>query len=66
MKNRCVSLLILHIIIWFPHPIPAHCLPVREYTVRFADSITVLTPGKYRAVAYVNGEAVYAEFEKTE
>lgn len=38
----------------------------REYTLRFADSITVLTPGKYRAVAYVNGEAVYAEFELTE
>lgn len=38
----------------------------REYTVRFEDSITVLTTGKYRAVAYVNGEAVYAEFEMTE
>ena len=38
----------------------------REYTVRFEDSITVLTPGKYRAVAYVNGEAVYTEFELTE
>lgn len=38
----------------------------REYTVRFEDSITVLTPGTYRAVAYVNGKAVYAEFELTE
>ena len=34
--------------------------------IEFADVITVLTPGKYRAVAYINYEPVYAEFELVE
>ena len=54
---------------WEPNPKGKTILDAgetEEGVFHFGEVITVLTPGKYRLVAYVNYEPVYAEFELTE